>query len=69
MTIKRFIAWLRACADALERRHQGWCTHDDLRYVADAWDYAYVCRGCGRQWFNEAPVFDSGPPLVERVVF
>ena len=31
------------------------CLHRKLRYVADAWDYEYICCLCDKRWFLEVP--------------
>jgi len=31
------------------------CPHWSLRWVGDAWDTEYICRWCGKRWFNEHP--------------
>jgi len=45
----------RRLLDRVVLWRQGWCQHRALRYVADAWDYEYICSHCEKRWFNERP--------------
>lgn len=31
------------------------CPHWSIRWVGDAWDSEFICRWCGKRWFNKQP--------------
>jgi hypothetical protein len=39
----------------IAERLQKICKHEQIFWIADAWDHEYRCHYCDFRWFNEIP--------------
>lgn len=51
----RFVRWTIRRMEKLLKVLQAHCSHPDLTYTQDAFDFQYECTSCDKRWFNEVP--------------